>query len=194
MDDIDLLLDEAHRLCEGLPRFLYGHSLGGLLVLNYTLRRKPDLAGVIVTGPALRTSLSRQTAKIAFAQAAGSLLPNLSLSTGLDPEMISRDRDVVQAYCDDHLVHTVSTLRMAKTTLQSIPWAFEHASDFNAPLLLMHGTADQLTYPEGTQEFARKVSCDCTVKLWDGLYHEIHNEPEKDEVFTYLVDWLNNHT
>jgi alpha-beta hydrolase superfamily lysophospholipase len=194
MDDVGMLLEEAGRRFEGLPCFLYGHSLGGLLVLNYVLRRRPELAGVIATGPGLRTSLTRQTAKIAFVQAAGELLPQFSLSTGLHPESISRDSSVVQAYRDDPLVHQVSTLRMAKTTLQSIPWAFEHASEFDAPLLLMHGTADQLTYPEGTQEFAQKVFCECTVKLWEGLYHEIHNEPEKDEVFAYTVDWMREHT
>jgi alpha-beta hydrolase superfamily lysophospholipase len=194
MDDISMLLEEAGARYEGLPRFLYGHSMGGLLVLNYVLRRKPELAGVIVTGPGLRTSLTRQTAKIAFVQAAGDLLPQLSLSTGLDPEAISRDRGVVQAYRDDPLIHRVSTLRMAKTTLQSIPWVFEHASEFNAPLLLMHGTADQLTYPEGTQEFAQKVFCECTVKLWEGMYHEIHNEPEKEEVFEFTVNWLRKHS
>jgi alpha-beta hydrolase superfamily lysophospholipase len=198
MDDIACLLEEASIRYPGLPRFLYGHSLGGLLVLNFVLRHKPKLAGVIATGPGLRTPLTEQTLKVSLAKGIGQLLPTLSLHTGLDYRLISRDPAVVDAYAADPLVHERSTLRMAKTTLQSIPWVFEHACEFDVPLLLMHGTGDRLVYPEGSREFAGQVGgqigCDCTLKLWEGLYHEIHNEPEKEEVFAFLLEWLGSKT
>lgn len=195
MEDITLLLEQARRRYPGQPLFLYGHSLGALLALNFALRCKPDLAGVVVTGPGLHTPLTEQKLKIAFAKAMGGILPNQGLSTGLDPNALSRDPEVARAYISDPLVHDRTTLRMAKTTLEAIPWAFEHACDFNLPLLLMQGTADRLTYASGTQEFASRVlqgkcQCDCTVKLWEGLYHELHNEPEKEEVLQYMVDWM----
>ena len=74
--------------------------------------------------------------------------------------------------------------------LKVIPWTFEHANQFPCPLLLMHGTADQLAYPRGSQEFASKVTQDCTLKFWEGLFHELHSEPEKSQVFEHLIDWL----
>jgi acylglycerol lipase len=190
MSDIDLLLQAASDRYPGKTRFLYGHSLGGILVLNYVLRRKPRLAGVIATGPGLRTALEEQTAKVAFAKSVGAVLPTLSLPSGLDARLISRDVEVVQAYQSDPLVHNRATLGMAKNTFQAISWAFDHCEEFDIPLLLMHGAADQIAYTRGSQEFANQVNCSCTLKLWDGLYHEIHNEPEKDQVFAYLLAWM----
>jgi alpha-beta hydrolase superfamily lysophospholipase len=58
----------------------------------------------------------------------------------------------------------------------------------------MHGAADRLTYPSGTQEFAGRVQCECTVRLWEGCYHELHNEPERDAVLAALVEWLDRRT
>jgi alpha-beta hydrolase superfamily lysophospholipase len=73
-------------------------------------------------------------------------------------------------------------------------WVSEHASEFPPiPLLLVHGTADRITSPAATQEFASRVKGECELKLWDGLYHETHNEPEKAEVLNYMIDWLDRH-
>ena len=192
MQDIAQFLDQAAKRYPLSPLFLYGHSLGGILVLNYVLRERPELSGVIATGAGLRTVLEKQHLKIAFARLAGALIPQLSLPSGLDADMISRDIAIVQAYRNDPLVHDRATLKMANECFQSIPWAFEHASDFpTVPLLLMHGTGDQVAYYQGSQEFAAGVPGDCTLKLWDGFYHEIHNEPEKSQVFDYLIAWLN---
>ena len=190
MNDIDLLMQTAVGRYPGKPRFLYGHSLGGILVLNYALRRKPQVAGVIATCAGLRTALEEQTAKVAFAKAMGTVLPSLSMPSGLDASMISRDPEVVRIYQADPLVHDRATLGMARNLMQAIPWAFEHAREFDAPLLLMHGTGDQIAFAKGSQEFANLAACDCTLKLWDGLYHEIHNEPEKDQVFAFFMEWM----
>jgi acylglycerol lipase len=190
MNDIDLLMQAALSQYPGKTRFLYGHSLGGILVLNYALRRKPQVAGVIATGAGLRTVLEEQTAKVAFAKSVGAVLPRLSLPSGLDATMISHDPEVVRVYQSDPLVHDRATLGMAKNTFQAISWAFDHCSEFDIPLLLMHGTDDQIAYARGSQEFAGLVGCDCTLKLWDGLYHEIHNEPEKDQVFAFMLKWM----
>jgi alpha-beta hydrolase superfamily lysophospholipase len=191
MQDISLLLDQAGIRSPGLPKFLYGHSLGGILVLNYCLRKKPDLAGVIVTSPGLRNALEEQTAKIVFAKIAGAILPRLSLSTGLDANGLSRNPEVARAYLEDPLVHDRATLRMAKETLAAIPYVFENAADFRYPLLLMHGMADRLAYARGSQEFAAlAIQAEIDLKLWDGAYHELHNEPEQDQVFEYLIHWL----
>jgi alpha-beta hydrolase superfamily lysophospholipase len=192
LEDIDRLLQEAERRHPGKPRFLYGHSLGGLLVLFYALRRKPQLAGVISSSPGLRSPVLEQKAKIAFAKIMGSLLPSLSIPVGLDAATISRDPEVVQAYQKDPLVHDVVTLATTKYSIQIVPWTWEHAAEFSLPLLLMHGTGDRLTYHAGSQEFSRLIPGDCTLKLWDGLYHELHNEPEKDQVLNCLVAWMDD--
>ena len=194
MQDIDLQLKKAAEIYPEKCRFLYGHSLGGLLALNYALRRQPQLAGIITTGAGLRSSLQDQKVKIAVANLISALTPKASLATGLKAEHLSRDPEVVRRYQADSLVHDRSTFRMAKETLASMPWALAHAAEFPpVPLLIMHGKADQLTYPSGSQDFARQVQGEVTLKLWDGLYHEVHNEPEGEQVLAFLADWLDSH-
>jgi alpha-beta hydrolase superfamily lysophospholipase len=191
IDHIDRLLDEARNLYPGKSRFLYGHSLGGILVLFYVLKRQPALTGVMVTGPGLRTALEKQTFKIALSKTMAAITPNVCIPTGLVAEQISRDPEVVQKYNNDALVHDQASFAMAKSILEIIPWVFEHAGELMSPLLIMHGTSDEIAYSMGSEEFAGLVHCDCTLKLWDGLSHEIHNEPEKEDVLDYLVTWLN---
>ena len=190
LDDIDRLLEEAEDRYPGKPRFLYGHSLGGILVLFYTLKRQPTLAGVVATSAGLRTALEKQTAKVALSKALAAFFPKMSMPSGLNAPDISHDTAVVHAYQNDPLVHDRASLAFAKTMFDVLPWTFQHAGEFKPPLLLIHGTEDKIAFASGSQEFASLVPGDCTLKLWDGLYHETHNEPEKEQVLAFLIGWL----
>jgi acylglycerol lipase len=192
MDDIEAFQKQVEVHFAGAPQFLYGHSLGGILVLNYALRRKPNFKGVISTGAGLRTALEEQPAKIMMARVLGSLIPGVAIPSGLDPNTISRRQEVVEAYVNDPLVHDKMTLGFGKIMLPVLPWTFEHAHEFSLPLLIMHGKEDKLGYPRGSEEFASHVKENCTLKLWDGLYHEIHNEPEREEVFAFMIGWMDS--
>lgn len=193
LQDIDRLIDVARERYPQSPMFLYGQSLGGVLALNYVLNRKPQLAGVVVTSPGLRTALENQKMKIALARFLAFIAPTLTLPTGLDTYGLSRDPEVVRDYVQDPLVHDRASCTFAGVALNAIQWTYEHAGEFQPPLLIMHGTADRLAYYQGSQEFAGHVKGDCTVKLWNGLFHELHHEPEKGDVFAYLLPWLENH-
>jgi acylglycerol lipase len=193
----DALMQDIHRHIaltrekySGLPLFLYGHSLGGLLVLNYATYCEHTLTGVIATGSGLRSPVLEQKAKITLSKILGGMLPKVTIPTGLDPNGISRDPQVVRAYKQDPLVHGLATLSAARVGFAAVDRAFAHASEFPVPLLLMNGTADNITYPRGSQEYADLVRADCTLKFWDGLYHEIHNEPEQAEVLKFTLNWM----
>jgi len=189
LEDIDRLLQHAEQLFPGRLRFLYGHSMGGILVLFYTTARQPELAGVVATSPGLRTALEEQKLKVALSRALGSILPEMTMPTGLSAQHISRDPQVVQKYQEDPMVHGVATLGLATSLMNAIQSAFEKANLFSPPLLLMHGTQDQIAYARGSQEFAG-LAPNATLKLWEGLYHETHNEPEKEHVLAYMISWL----
>ncbi len=190
MQDIDFLLQEADRRFPDQAKFLYGHSMGGILVLNHALRRKPDLAGVIATSPGLNTAIQMQKGKVLLARALGSLVPQLTIKSGLMTEHISRDKKVIQAYISDPLVHDKITARMGKELLGSIDYAYSRASEFPVPLLLMHGDADKIAYTSGSEKFNSLVKGNCLLKIWTDRYHELHNDFGKEEVFDYLIDWL----
>jgi alpha-beta hydrolase superfamily lysophospholipase len=190
MQDISFLLESANKKFPQLPFFLYGHSLGGNLVLNYVLRYKPQLKGVIVTGPWLRLAFEPPAFKVTLGKMMNKIWPSFSQSSGLDTKVLSHDPHVVRAYENDPLVHDHISARMFIGIYQAGQWALEHASEFSLPLFLMQGGADKIISVEAGREFAGKIKENCTLKIWDGLYHEIHNEPEKEEVFKFLIDWL----
>jgi alpha-beta hydrolase superfamily lysophospholipase len=190
MDDIGKQVDECARRYPGLRRFLYGHSLGGNLVINYGLRLTPDLAGVISTSPGLRTVFTPPSWKMNLGKLLYNLWPSARLSNGLDRRAICRDPRVVNAYETDPLVHDRLSARLGLEILRSGEWALAHASEWTLPLLLMHGDQDEITSANASRRFAESAGERCTLKVWPGLYHEIHNEPEKSQVLAFLVDWL----
>jgi len=94
------------------------------------------------------------------------------------------------------LVHDKLTLGLGKAALAAIDLCFTRAGEFKPPLLIMHGNADEITYASGSEDFVRlagETNKDVTLKLWDGMYHEIHNEPEQADVFKFMIEWLNKH-
>lgn len=196
LQDIRQFFQQVTKRYPETPQFLYGHSLGGLLSLAYALQYSAGLKGVIVTGAGLRSPLQQQRGKIALVHALGSLLPALTVPSGLDANTISREAEVVQKYVSDPLVHDKTSLGLGKSALNAINLCFTRGREFSLPLLIMHGSSDQLTYPKGSEDFAtlaREGGTDVTLKLWDGLYHEIHNEPEQAEVFKTTIEWLDKH-
>ena len=193
LDDVTHLLEEASQRFPDCLRFLYGHSLGGTLVLNHALRGRPQVAGVIATGPLLRTAFTPPAWKTTLGRLLYGVWPRLSLSNGLDTTGLSRDAAVVSAYANDPLVHDRVSARLGMDMLDAGEWTLAHATEFFLPLLLMSGGADPITSAEATRQFAAGVTGDCTLKIWDGLFHEIHNEPEQQQVFDVLIEWLGEH-
>lgn len=191
MDDVADLLAQAGSRYPGLPQFLYGHSMGGNEVLNFVLRRKPILAGVIATGPWLRLAFQPPALQVTLGRLMNRIAPAFTQASGLDAEALSHDQKVVDAYVNDPLVHDKITARMFVELFGSGEWALTQAAQFPLPLLLMHGSADRLTSADASREFTRSGSANVTLHIWDGWFHEIHNEPDQQEVFKMMIDWMN---
>lgn len=198
MNDISLLVREAGARFPGIPIFLYGHSMGGNLVLNFALRRagpavkptgSPALTGVVASAPLLKTAFDPPYWKMLFGRTMRPLWPTKSMSNEVRVENLSRDRDVIRAYREDPLVHARVTLTFLDIREAGL-WALKHAADLAVPTLIMHGDADRITSSTVSRAFAAAAGGACTLKLWEGCYHEIHNEPEKEKVFDCLVAWL----
>ncbi len=191
--DTDLLLREAQAQFPNVPCFLYGHSLGAIIVASYVLHRKPRFNGVVLSALATKTALQEQTGKIILAKMLGTVYPTFTMHSGLDPTTISKDADVVAKYKNDPLVHYHVTAGFGNSSINEINWLEQHASEWTLPVLVMHGELDKLGYAEGSREFAGKIKGDCTLKIWQGLLHEVHNEPENRQVFEYVRQWLDRH-
>ncbi len=190
MDDISLFLELAKEQYPDLPVFLYGHSLGGNLAIHYALRRLPKLAGIIASSPLFRTAVKPPAWKMSLLRAMYGLWPSLTIPSGLETASMSRDDKVVQTHQEDPLGHKRISARLAIDMLRNGEWNMMHAADLSCPILLMHGKADRTTSARATREFALRVGETCTLKIWGGFYHELHNEPEQSEVFEYVLNWM----
>lgn len=190
MDNIALLLKKAGELFGDLPLVLYGHSLGGNLAANYVLRRKPKLKGLVLTSPYLKLAFSPPGWKVALAKGLAKILPSTTLPTELEEAALSRNQNVVKDYRNDPLVHDKMSASFFAAVHPAALYAIEHAGELRVPTLVMHGTGDRITSPEGSKEFAQNNTQFVTLKLWESLYHETHNEPEKDQVLNYIIQWL----
>lgn len=174
----------------GLPVFLYGHSLGGTLALNYTFRNNGNLAGMIATGPYLAAAFQPPSWKISLGKLMMKIKPSFTMSNEIDPMALSRDPRIAQDYRSDPLVHDRVTAPLAFGMFDAGDWLIQHAVEIPLPILLMQGSADRLVSPAGSIEFAKRAGERCTLKMWQDFFHEIHNEPEQAEVFNYLLGWL----
>lgn len=189
--EIDYLLDEIRGRFPGCPAFLYGHSMGGVMVLYYTLKRQPDLHGVISTSPGLAPGEPVPAIKRTLARLLYRIAPDFTLENGLDQNNLSRDPALVEAYRQDPLVHPRISARLGWDILSRGEWIIENAVNFPLPLLLAIGTADHIVSRQATQKFVERVPPEkLTFKAWKGLVHETHNEPEKQQVIEYLLNWI----
>jgi len=194
LDSVKIILDEAETRFPGVRKFLWGHSMGGAIAINYLLRRHPNISGAIATDPLFRLAFAPSPVKVFLAWIMVHIYPAFTENANLDSDALSRDKEEVRKYNTDPLVHGKITAGLFFGIHKAGLWALENAKELQIPLLLMHGTADRLTSVEATKEFAKDAPQNLiTLKLWDGFYHELHNEPEpyRTEVMAYMVNWLN---
>lgn len=188
-DDLARVVSET--AIDGVPTFLIGHSMGGCIALDYALDHPEALAGLVLSGAAIMPGDDLPGPLIAVSKLVGKIAPNLP-TLALDSGSISRDPAVVADYESDPLVHRGKIpARLGAemvSTMQSFP---ARLPSLRMPVLVMHGSEDTLTNPDGSRLVDELASStDKTLIIWDGLRHEIFNEPEKDEVIGTLTRWL----
>jgi alpha-beta hydrolase superfamily lysophospholipase len=190
-ETIDRLSDELRTGFTGVPLFIYGHSLGGGIVLNYLVRRKPRLNGAIVTSPWLYLTEMPQKAKVVLANLAKKLMPGMTQPSGLKTEFLSRDPEVVAAYWSDPLVHGLISAGLYGWMTDAAKETLAGAADINIPLLLAHGRNDMITSSSGSLQVAG-LAPKATLKLWDDGYHELHNDLLREEHFEFITEWIDS--
>jgi alpha-beta hydrolase superfamily lysophospholipase len=187
---IDILYENVRKTFPGIPVFLYGHSLGGGIVLDYLVRRKPEIKGAVVTSPWLKLSFEPNKFEIGLASVMKFFFPALIQPSGLVADHISHNREVVDKYLEDPLGHGKISVSLFHSAMSAARNALAHASELEVPLLLMHGSDDLICSPGGSREFAAAAP-GTELKIWEGGYHELHNEPFKNDVFDFLINWMN---
>ncbi|AMQ17683.1 alpha/beta hydrolase [Thermococcus peptonophilus] len=187
MEIIDSIIEE---LCE--KPFLFGHSLGGLTVIRYAETRPDKIRGVVASSPALAKSPKTPGFMVALAKVLGRIAPSLTLSNGIDPNLLSRNPDAVKRYIEDPLVHDRISTKLGMSIFKNMELAHREADRIKVPILLLVGTADVITPPEGSRKLFEELKVkDKEIKEFEGAYHEIFGDPEWGEEFhRTIVEWL----
>ena len=189
--DLDRFLREVRGQQRG-PLFLYGHSLGGGIAARYVIEHGTDgLDGLILSSAALQIPSDLSPILQKLAGTVSRFAPTLP-TTKLDTSLLSHDPAVVRAYENDPLVYSGGVrARVGHEILRNTEIIQQHPEAFALPLYLFHGTADQITDPDGSRWlYEHAPTDDKTLKLYEGLYHETHNEPERERVLDDLTAWI----
>ncbi|MBL7473355.1 alpha/beta hydrolase [Robertkochia sediminum] len=189
LDSIDQTLNLVREAHQDLPVFMYGHSMGGNAVLGYAMKRKPNLAGVISTSPFLKMAFAPPAWKLTMGKLMRSVLPSVTLPSGLDPEHISRDPEEVRKYIEDPFNHDKVSPNFVFPFLEAALWMQAHGEEMQLPVFLCHGTGDLITSYRATEELAQELQ-DVDLELFPGGYHELHNDLDKEKLFTVVLEWI----
>lgn len=191
LKDIDALYGKVKAYLPGFPSFLYGHSMGGGLIAAYVLKYKPEATGVILSSPAIKEAEGTSYLLITISGLINKILPRYKV-LNLDVAGISRIQEEVNKYNSDPLVyHENIPTRTGYELYQMMQFIQSEAENFDLPVLLIHGDADRLTNPKGSELLATKAkSTDRTFKIFPGGYHELINDLDREEVIQLICDWV----
>jgi len=176
------------------PIFLLGHSMGGLIATAYLVDHSEDFTGAVISAPAILIPDFVTKFTVLLGKVLSKIAPKAGV-LGLDANGVSKDPAVVEAYINDPLVfHGKTTARLSAELLDKVFWVNENMETITTPLLIVHGGEDKLANPKAAQLlYDHASSKDKTLKVYDGLHHEVFNEPERELVLGDVSAWLDAH-
>jgi alpha-beta hydrolase superfamily lysophospholipase len=178
MEDIEALINYITKVHPGLPLFLYGQSMGGNLVLNFGLRNCNKIDGIIASSPWLKLVKKPPLVNRIAASVLNLIYPSMLFPDGLNAFDLCHDKEICDRYRNDTLVHGKISVRTYINLTKSGKGLMSNRHEFNVPVLILHGNADPITSYRASKQFAERSGSGCTYGEWDGLFHELHNEPQ----------------
>lgn len=191
VDDLETFFDITRSRHHDSKIFIVGHSLGGTIAADYAVQHQDEFDGLILSGAFLKVADSTSSGLIIAARVLSLLLPKVGIYR-IDADALSRDKAIVDAYVQDPLVYRGKiSARLGAEIIKATQKLLQQMPKICLPILIMHGTADRLSDPRGSETLYQRVSSpQKTLKLYDGFYHEIFNEPGHEQVFTDMEAWL----
>ncbi|AOH56785.1 alpha/beta hydrolase [Peribacillus muralis] len=192
LDEVKSWIEEAYEY--SLPVFLLGHSMGGLISIRLLQEEEWDIAGVILSSPCLGLVTKPPKFLASISHGLNLVMPQFRVDSGLTPEMATRSSEVRECDRNDTLYITKVSVRWYRELSQAMKDAFEEIPDFqDVPLLVMQGGDDRIVNKKAVREwFNYNLASEKQYKEWPKLYHEIFNEPERDDVFQYALSFVEN--
>jgi len=192
LKDIDFIINEAKKHFKKTPRILLGHSMGGNLVLSYIIsKRSSKLKGVVSSSPWIKLQQGPSPLVKGLAKFVLFIFARFRTKTGLNPEDMTHDKPILQKTYEDEYMHNKIGVRLYFSIEESGEAILKNKHKINIPLLIMHGNKDKVTSVQATKKLAKNTSKLTHLKIWDNDYHELFNEVNREEVISYMIDWLN---
>lgn len=179
---IEEVLSVIDSVTKDVDKFtLFGHSLGGLIAVRYTETRPTRVKKLILSSPALH--LQPKKSQLALLKLFSLLMPSLTLSNGINPNLLSRNKEAVQRYISDPLVHDRISIKLGKSMIKNVESAHQQSGRIVCPTAILVGTEDKVTPPIGAKTFYQKLNCKKIIKEFEGGYHELFEDPDYSDEF-----------
>ena len=192
-DNVTAFLAQVRHHEPSLPLFLLGHSLGGLIVLDFALTFPQGLAGIIISGPPIQPVGIAKPYLVVIARILSGIWPRFAMDVGTGEDTLSRDPAMVHQTQNDPLTHSIATVRWGTECLVTIAAVRRNIDQLQVPILLVHGSADKVNDVKGSEEIFARITTDKTLNIYPGSYHEPHNDLDRNQVMADLVQWLDTH-
>ncbi len=191
MQDMEELLVTARADNTDIPIFLMGHSFGGNQVANYMLRdQSKEITGVILSSPWFKLAFEPPAMKVKLAGIMNNIFPGYREKSEMEISHISKDPKEVEAYANDPLIHSKLSARLFLNIREAGLWAIENAQKVKVPTLIYHGAADQIISHDASKEFAENAGSLVSFHSLENVYHEPHNDLERNDVFELIKDFI----
>lgn len=188
---IDLMIN---RVNNDKPLFIFGHSMGGLTVINYSVQEEnPRVKGVILSSPYIKEALNVPYWKYIMAVIMNLVYPKLRFETGLKGELVCRDKEMLELYDNDELMCTSITAAWYMAMIKARQEIKEKVNNFNYPCFIMQAGSDAVADAQAVKEYYNLLSIkDKNLKMYEGYYHELVNDTEREVVFEDVDSWIRN--
>ena len=189
--DIDDFITKQEERFKGLKQILYGYSFGGNFLLNYLLTKETNAYAAIASAPALKSLYAPAPMKAFFAKFMRAIYPSFTVSSGVKSADMFREKKRDSSYEKDPLLHNRISMEMALASIEKGVWALDNACRIALPLLIMHGTGDKITRHDASADFIEQVDSKLgRLKLYDGLFHDLHHDENKDLILEDVYAWI----
>jgi len=190
LESLEFVINKAKLLIKDLPVFLYGHSLGGNIVLNYALKKQPKIKGIVVTSPFLKLAFNPPKWKVNLGKMMLHILPYITMPSDIEEAAISSIPEQVKRYKEDPLVHDKISPMFLFPVIEAGNYAIANANNLTIPTFIAHGTGDRIIDYNGSIDFCKQSKIS-ELKLYDNCYHELHHDVCAAEMLETIVKWLN---
>jgi len=190
MDEIEVAMEAIAKKNPQLPVVLWGHSMGGNLVLNYLLRKNLLPCCAIASGPMLRAVKLPNNVFLWLARQLAMAMPNYQLKAPVHYADCTRDEAQREQMSSDQLFHKQLSLRLGAALIDSGQWALDHAEQLRTPVLFVHGEQDKITSAAASAEFAKRCVKFCELKLLPDQLHDVHRDLGSEAVLAFMCEWL----